>query len=471
MKNIFFKKISVAGFSLIEISMALVIGGLLMSGSIAAYRIATVTDPIAITNVNFKKIDVALSKYLAKNGHLPCPARPELKTKDTGAGNALCDGDAWVTPVQTIIPLCSAAAVATETNGAGLCYTAGRDADADSNPDRILIGAVPYIDLGLVPDDSYDGWERKIKYVVTEKLTEALTYDVDMGAIYIVNPESITDINIINGNITPNYRVASPSPVINALYPEPYGSAHFALISNGVNRVNSYVFNSLNKISLYKVDCAKITSSSSFGLDFENCNNDAYFFSNKHKSDLKGEYYYDDLVYPKFRVKPYSDGQWSYSGVKSTATGALPSIVTDKSSGRVGIGTDIPSQSLEVKGNIKADKIYVKKICDASGGNCFKPKLIAGTGEASCPGDGTSKGKVTGFKNGNVQCANTSFTLPIITPLTDPSCLVCNPGICISGCSIPSGGTCTACTSGTNICDAGTSIYGFDATTGAILCR
>ncbi len=389
-----------SAFTLIEIAIVITVAGLMLSGSIYAYKLTMVTRPIQVTRTNFEIIELALSKFLALNGRLPCPAKPELLENDANAGLESCGAASE----------CSNSA--TEDTGAGLCSTDGRDADGDASLDRIVIGSVPYTALGLTFAEGNDGRFRKIKYVVTESLTDAATYDEDLGAIYIVDPMGITAIDG-DGNITPNYRVASPPDDINGTFPYPYGSGQFYLMSFGVNNISSYVFTSGGGIanrssSSYQCEKLETISSLFFGLDFENCNNDSYFFSNTRytlSKDLKNFWYLDDIIHGNFRVKPYEGGEWQYSGTVTTPEEPV-AVKVKTSSARVGIGTDKPSTTMEVNGNMRTDKITVEKICDSTNA-CFSPKILVGNGASACAGgDGT----LQGFKDGKPVCVNTTFT-------------------------------------------------------------
>jgi hypothetical protein len=52
--------------------------------------------------------------------------------------------------------------------------------------------------------------------------------------------------------------------------------------------------------------------------------------------------------------------------------GSTKEIITtmDFKTGNVGIGTEVPTEKLEIVGNIKGKKLYVNEICDETGENC-----------------------------------------------------------------------------------------------------
>ncbi len=396
-------KNKISGFTLIEIAIVIAVAGLILSGSIYAYKLTMTTKPIQVTRANFEIIELAMSKFLALHGRLPCPAKPELREEEADAGVESCYEVG-------ITPLCNNSL--TSSNGAGLCAEGGRDADGDTLADQVVIGSVPYTTLGLTYTEGNDGRFRKIKYVVTDSLTDAATYDEDLGAIYIVNPLGVSSIDG-SGVISPSYKTATPPDALNGTFPYPYGSGQFYLMSFGKNNISSYVFTSGGGLAnrtaaAYQCDRVMTESSPFFGLDFENCNNDTYFFSSTRYavSDAASNMWYlDDIIHTNFRVKPYEGGEWQYSGTVTNPEEPV-AVRVKNSSARVGIGTDKPSATMEVNGNMKTDKIIAEKICDFTN-NCFSPKILVGNGASACADGG---GTLQGFKDGKPVCVNTTFT-------------------------------------------------------------
>jgi len=438
---------NISAFSLIEIAIALTVAGLLMAGVIDATKINTIAKPVRNTRSNFEKIDVAMQKFLAMNGRLPCPSRPELSVNDTGAGMEICDLDTFKAYSKleynaTYIPTCDN--TKDGDTGAGYCYTmgSGRDADADgvTTDDKIIQGGVPYKTLGLLPDVSYDGWNIALRYVVSARLINAQTYDKDMGAIYIVNSKKITNYLTDIGYYRD--KTLSGHEYFNKLYPAPYGSGNFMLMSSGKNRAGAYIFSGITKlvgVDTEKYDCTRSvylstsTERKNFGLDFENCNQDEFFLTDD-KYAMMGEdniqYYLDDIVYDKFSIEPYDDGMWKFSGAIKAATSPL-AIVNASGLGRVGIGTDIPSVALDVNGNIKAEKVISSEIC--VGSDCLYPNSLISNAKCSGRNGGLL---VSVNEKGNFSCMNTTFTNGV-----DGSCA------------------------------SGKAMSGFNSTTGAIECR
>lgn len=426
MIRVLYNKIS--AFSLIEIAIALTVAGLLMAGVIEATRVAVVSGPINTTRENFEDIEDAMQKFLAMHGRYPCPARPELNPTDSGAGVEICDldsfneysllrdadgddvdDDGWID--KTVFPTCNDK---NDTDsGSGYCYVLndGRDANSDgsSSDDKIIQGGVPYKTLGLLSKTSEDGWDIALRYVVSEKAINADTYDKDMGSIYVVNSINIDDT--VNNVV--NYRGATPDADFNKTYPAVYGGAQYVLLSSGKNRAGAYIYSGASKlvgIDRIKYECgagedSEVSSErKNFGLDFENCNQDAYFLSDDRFAVLDEnniEYYLDDIVHDSFSLTPYSDGMWRFGGDLS-GTLFSTSIVNEYGNARVGIGTDVPAAALDINGNLKTDNISSKELCDGS--NCINLSFIVSN--AKCSGGLiVSLDAASGYL-----CLNTTFT-------------------------------------------------------------
>lgn len=404
----------IKGFSLIEIAIALAVSGLLMSGIIQASRMNLIVRPIKTTETRFEIVEKAMQKFLAINGRLPCPSRPELDLDVSTGGQEVCD--------IASIPVCVNDQDTTASGGAGVCYAYdaskyGRDADKDSvyTDDKVVIGGIPYKALGISSENAVDGWNRKLRYAVSQRLTDLGSYDPDFGSIFVVNAKEISNYST---DIT-KYRVetlATGNEDFNASSPAPYGSAQFVLISSSINRAGAYVFSASGNLvgassEKYKCLTSLKTPSEYFGLDFENCNQDKYFLTDDRYAIMNidgttDQYYYsDDLVHDAFTIEPYNDGMWGFSGFAFDYK--LPASVVNASFlGRVGIGTDIPSVALDVNGNLTANKIYAKEICEGS--KCFKVKMVSGNGSASCS---KHAGFISGFDiNGEPVCVNANFS-------------------------------------------------------------
>ncbi len=142
----------IAGFTLIEIAVVLVVVGLLLSG--AMYGIKPVIDSsrTATTNGKLERIELALLAYVMQNGCLPCPADGDMATNSaTGnAGWSHADTGYYGPNHATNNRPCAAP-------GGSAC--------------NATVGVVPWNTLGIREADMIDGWSSRITYAVAQSLT------------------------------------------------------------------------------------------------------------------------------------------------------------------------------------------------------------------------------------------------------------------------------------------------------------
>lgn len=108
-----------AGFTLIEIALVLMIVGLMVGGGIYGIESYRERARIITTETNLRRVDAAITTFVAYRGRLPRPAANEA-----GAEGAL-DGS-----------------------------------------DDITEGLLPWDDLGLTMTEARDGWDQPLRYVV-----------------------------------------------------------------------------------------------------------------------------------------------------------------------------------------------------------------------------------------------------------------------------------------------------------------
>ncbi len=123
------------GFTLIEISIVLVVIGLLLSGGLVALAPILENAKRTQTENTLTKIEDALLLYAIQNSCLPCPA---LNAGTAGTANAVTTGD----------------------------YTTGCTANACTAPSSASV--VPWVNLGLQPSDAADEWGTKITYHLSD---------------------------------------------------------------------------------------------------------------------------------------------------------------------------------------------------------------------------------------------------------------------------------------------------------------
>lgn len=141
------------GFSLIELSVVLLIIGLLLITSFEGSKYFLIQNHIKATNVKLNAIQRAIEIYVRRTGHLPCPA-----------------------------PL-------TATSGNSECGT------GEGSSKTILVGGVPYRDLDLTADLSHDSWGGKFVYSVYAPASTSVKSLNDDATDYLeINENSVGNV-------------------------------------------------------------------------------------------------------------------------------------------------------------------------------------------------------------------------------------------------------------------------------------
>lgn len=154
-------------FSLFEVSVIIMIAGIIISGYIAFIVPATESDSVKykITQERLFAISQALEKYVLTFDRLLCPA---LATQEYGTINAV-------------------------TN-------IGFNAENISSNNCVSsVGSVPSAPLGLMPEMMLDGWGRKITYAVFPTLCgtsgcTASTYNQNPASLYTIATASSSSV-------------------------------------------------------------------------------------------------------------------------------------------------------------------------------------------------------------------------------------------------------------------------------------
>jgi prepilin-type N-terminal cleavage/methylation domain-containing protein len=162
---------AVSGFTLIEISIALVIIGLLMSSAFSMITMYSKGKMQGVTRGNLRNAEAALKSYLEMNGYYPCPASSLPRRNQEGFGRAI---ESCITPNEVN-------SSTTSIYGSdGVHVSEGRDGY------KVRTGILPFRSLGIPDADALDGWGRLLQYAVTEKLTSYDTFDQKEGAIDVL---------------------------------------------------------------------------------------------------------------------------------------------------------------------------------------------------------------------------------------------------------------------------------------------
>jgi len=154
---VFMQKIH-AGYTLIELSVVLVIISLLTAGGLTLGAGMVNQAAHIDTKKILNQIDQSLRDYYTVNGRLPCPASRDLAITHADFGR--------------------------EVNG-GVCTGTGAISGTSYSND-VRIGMIPVRALGLSDRAASDKYGNRILYAVTRQLTDASTFGGDDGAIQVL---------------------------------------------------------------------------------------------------------------------------------------------------------------------------------------------------------------------------------------------------------------------------------------------
>ncbi len=178
-------------FSLIELSIAIIVISVVMTGILSVARVNKNNSNIKITNDRIKVINQALGEFVRANKRLPCPASIKaIKITDATYG--------------------------AEGNAAGTC-TAGTGVylSTATGAAKMVYGMVPTKTLGLSSDYGEDNFGNKIVYIVDKDYTSSSTFAT--ASTVIIGQKYVND--------------ALTNDVTNAIY---------ALVSYGANQSGAF---------------------------------------------------------------------------------------------------------------------------------------------------------------------------------------------------------------------------------------
>ncbi len=344
-----------SGLSLIEVSIALIVIGLLLVPLIHIYDLEQIRNKVHKTESSLSYVRDSLTKFAVENGRYPLPAVRNLTSGSVGAG---------VEFTGVIIPCVTGA-----TNP---CRTPGAPAV------RVIIGDVPFKALGINVENIVDGYGGKLTYAITQTLTNVGTFSDVGGIITLFQRDGVTN---------------EPQTVDAASNP----NVHFVLISHGED--NSGAF------SLEGGTMNVCPTGGASNRDTVNCDHiDTLFTTNSELTcavgltpnfgtmlcddliniptppsvpgqiqraqySVPGASHYDDYVSFSTSTQGYI---WSYAvgapnmqsrNPGNALIGAIPASITTGTGPR----PETAVAKLEVMGNMRTDTLFVDRICRTSG--------------------------------------------------------------------------------------------------------
>ncbi len=293
------------GFTLIELTIVMVISGLLIAGISTAVKTNMRKQQVEQTQERLEDIHQALASYVVVNSDLPCPADRTLAVGNASYSRSAAD-DCRTAPASVL-----------QVDGRVVGGT----------PLKVRIGAVPAEELGLSAQQMLDGYGHKFLYVVTENLAAgSALFDETKGAIDVIDSAGAT---VLSG-------VA--------------GTALYVIISFGPDGRGSYMPTGV----AYSGAC-----NSEPGLDTENCDDDATFRQALFATIAGANHFDDSIVHSQTLVgatgiNTVCGDQGMVFGPlhpRADTQGCVPDLkVAD--SGNVGIGTMSPTLGqLQISGN------------------------------------------------------------------------------------------------------------------------
>lgn len=319
---------SESGFTLVELSMVMIIVAILLTPLIAMYTNYYIGKKITDTEENLGESSSYVSTFFSATGRYPCPADPSLPVTNAAYGVEDCTASGAII---------SAAGARTAAN-------------------VVYIGAIPITTIrntltagnveGFFPDQTtQDGWNNRLTYAVTSSLTNSSTYKFYDGQVGAIDEFGNNTAGINN-------------------------DAHYAVISHGKNGAGAY--------SIYGTVVAACPAAAT--MENENCDGDAIFRSALGVYEGAGANYFDDYTY------------FSKSSGAALWNNLAPNHIINLNTKNVGINTSTPTEKLDVSGTIQAtNNVKVEKICTKSGSDCFDVKKISNSG-MSCGGITVMKG-------------------------------------------------------------------------------
>lgn len=320
-----------AGFTLLELAIVMVIGGIILSMLASSLVIYMNNAEIKLTRQRMAAVDEAVQDFLNFNGRLPCPASriAESDTEDYGREvNTVCnDGEMD-----------------------GTVRAQGLDMR------MVRIGAVPVRDLNLPDDYALDAWGSRLTYAVTEILATPNSYERNSGAIYVVDSN---DHSVV----------------------QPAGSAHYVLNSHGPNRAGAHSASGQGG----GIACDNAM------LEGENCDEDAHFRRTTLRSTSGGAHHYDDLMI--VRAASAYGAAIPAGAVMGFNLAACPSGWVDyaDAAGRVVVGAGHYSEQYNEPGRTAWGHTQDYALGEQGGYATWRP-TFSELGMGSIPGEGISGG-------------------------------------------------------------------------------
>lgn len=253
-----------SGFTLIELSIVLVILGILIAGIIQFFGGIAEIRKEQETRAKIEEIQEALLAFTTKNGRLPCPANRNaaFPGSDFGIETDCQASQSFECPI--------------------ISGTSEREcADSGSGSNEIRTGVLPVRTLGLPDEYMFDAWDNRFTYSaikdITEKQGSCGTYNSDSAALGVIRIQGISG-DVIN----------PPKECLDASGANPAcASVAYNIISHGENGIGAF-----NRDGNQSIQCDTATA------EGENCDNDNIFkdILENEGTGTDANALYDDII-------------------------------------------------------------------------------------------------------------------------------------------------------------------------------
>ncbi len=310
------------GFSLLELSIFLLVLSSMMAGFLFTYGAAQEQERIDMSRYANFTITDGLAKYLSRNGRFPCPSSLSADTDAPTYGEETDCTDTSV-PIGSWAP-------------GNAYYVTDRPAGSGF---RVRIGAIPFKTIGIGREDVIDAYKNRITYVITESQATA-AYTAGNGRIEVLDLDN------------------SGAPVTK--------TKDLIFFSHGLNEAGSFSAQGI----------ANGFTCNQAGLDQENCDLDGAFITNRYARTQNGTYD-DDLVSDIWRwVYVWDQAGSSMNNIYNRIDGDI-GIGTDEPSQKLHIKE---GNLLVEDGNVES-----ALLCDPTGAICFAAGQLGSPTGMRCP--------------------------------------------------------------------------------------
>ncbi len=334
------------GFLLIELSIVILLIGLVMSAAAAYYHGYRTTRDWENTEERMEVITNAVTNFRSFYGRYPCPASRTAQPGDVEYGMEDCTVGAPGTCVDGICTYNSAIGGETVTHG-----------------------SIPFKSINVLESEMTDGYLNRFSYAITSSLTDVDTFSLAGGGISVLDKDG-------NSIIQPDDR------------------GHFIILSHGYNRSGGYTRSGIE---------SRACASGSL-LEQENCDLDATFVSGYKDTDFDDRIrYYSSTQVAEWNIVEGSEIDIQLKNVNAIAVGnggATTPIdeetVTIEQSSIPALHEETGKLIAEDKtlpnGMVVESNVRVQQLCDRDGNNCIQPSYIGGAldlDDMGTPGDPT----------------------------------------------------------------------------------